>query len=527
MGVDVTLTKGGFDGDLIGFSVQEDATTNDAATNLGGVGNITLDVVANDDTQFTMDAVLLLNEDGWGATQGRVNGVNTNDGIATVTADSVFGLLVSDHYVKPYSGSFQGAISYYFSFVQLDNPRDFQDGIGTRTVAYPGWNGNIWEHLKDILVAEQIEMALVENVVTFREYRKIVASSDKLTSLGTNISREQSARQVEVHWYNNEYRTDQVYPDKGDYGNVYQVNAGEELTFEVATTASLDLVYNPTCISYVSADQVATGVGFYAVAGSDGSPITPAHWVSKGGFVRTAISKEDPSVIEITVRGMDDPTYAPYAIACVGVNNTFYNSLRIRGRGVFTSEESTIFDTGATTAVTGEPVGATIKNRFVSTRSDAYNVVLKAAQNRNLQYTLNAAATGINRAEGEAVAGSTLGDYNAATVPGQDLADFNADWSVMTVGDFNEAWNAQTAHTFQRQVFGNAPGARVRIGDAFFRIDTVSYAPEQMNVGASLDTTIGDFNAVWAGGTLAEFNAEHSGRMVGDFDLIPLRRTVA
>ena len=464
------LTKGGYSGQVKGFSITEDATTIDPASKTGGVGQINAEVNANSETKYAINGNMTLTTD-YGAThQAKVLTVDTSNGDATLSADSLLGRTVSDHQVPPFNGTLRNAFTTYLARVGL--VPTFHASVPSTTVALPGWNGNLWDYLKDLLVAYRLEIATVGSQIVVRPVGTTTLDTRNLLSESTSITRQDAAKQIEVFWYNNTWRTNgECYPGVDDdilTMPVFSVGAGEVLTTTVAISASLQTVNQPTCVDLVAAGDYSGTVGRYSVAGNDGNLITAAQWIARGGQLRVRILPDDPHTLEITVVGMDDETAAPYAIGVNGVNNALYNSLHITGTGTFTNPESAVLDTGSTDADTGEAIGVTVENPFISTKGQALSLGLKSAQNKNLQMS----------------------------------------------------WSGSRASG----ALGTTAGARFRQEDAVYRVDSAGFSPDGVSLSASLDTLASDFDAVWSGATNAQFNTVWAGRLAGDFDLAPLRR---
>src|SRR5690606_34378517 len=102
-------------------------------------------------------ATLTLNDTVNGIFQGVVRAMEQNDGSLQITADSLLGLLNVDRKVAPQHTTLQAAFMYYFELLTLSGRLSVHPSIASRAVSYPGWDGNMWDHLKQIMVAEQIE----------------------------------------------------------------------------------------------------------------------------------------------------------------------------------------------------------------------------------------------------------------------------------------------------------------------------------------------------------------------------------
>jgi len=372
--------------------------------------------------------------------------------------------------VLPQTGTFRQAISYYMGLVGITSSLSIENSIGNRPVAYPGWVGNVWDNLKQILSAEQVEIAVVMDSVFVRHLRTRTATLKRSTTLSRGINKQSVSKMIEVFWYNNRtINNGEVYPvpSEKEAPSPAQVDANGITTFTVQMDASLSSVNQPVCVDWVDDMDYSGTQGVYSVAGSDGKPVTAAQWTAQGGSVVVRIT-DDPSVLEVTVRGASDTDIAPYKIAMTSGN--FYNSLHITGAGVAWSAESTLLRTGATNSVTGQDVGVTVENRYI----DTYEKALSAGQQTSKNYSVTHTISG----------------------------------SVQSVDN---------------QIFGNTAGARIRVKDAYYRVNSVTVSPGGTTFDGTEDTTMSDFASVWAGKPATAFSEYWTGKTMLEFATTPLR----
>lgn len=459
-------------GNIVSWSVQEDATTLDPSNFNGGAGQVTVNALEGENSLLAMDKQLFLENDSLGTIQTTVRDVQTNDGNLTLVADSPLGLFNSYHTVLPHVGTLRSAMSYYLGVVGITSTLSVDSSIADRAVVYPGWVGNVWDNIKQILSAEQVEMVCVLGTVLVRPLRSSVSSLRRGTTMSKSLNKQQVAEQVAVYWYNNTaINQGEVYPipSTQDAPSPLTVEASGTTVQTFRLDASLSAVNQPQPIDFVENRSYAGTNGVYSVIAADNLPVPAAQWVDNGGRLSVRVT-EDPSTIEVTVVGMRESGAAlgPFRIAMSSGNA--YNSLRITGQGVAWRAESTVLYTGATGVVTGEKIGTTVENRFIST----YNQALNAGQHTAKAY-----------ARAHTISGGVVG--------------------------------------FDRQVFGNATGSRVLSKDANYRIDGISASESGTTFSASEDTTMADFSAQWAGLPAVAFSNYWSGKSALDFSTAPLR----
>lgn len=525
MAVEV-LVNGYHTSNISSFSVQEDATPIDPSSSAGGVGQITFTMDETPDSPLLIGE-LIITDGTRGRTSGAIHTLDSTDGKLSVTADSVLGRFNTDRTALPYNGTLGGAIQAYCDLVGITTDVITDASVSSRAVTYPGWKGNAWTYMKALLAKEQVEMALVFNKVYVRPLRLLTANVDRSTTMGWSLTDSVSAETVEIYYYNNLYGAGQeIYPVPGTEATIYTVNAGETVKFTQQLNASLNSVNQPVVQDSVGNNRYPGTSGVYAVAGNDGLPIPAAQWTAQGGSLTVAIT-DDPSVIEVTIKGASDTQYAPYRIAMTSGPSNYYNALHITGAGVTWDKKLLTLYTGANDPLNSTTVGATIDNPFISTYREALNVGLIAAGNyAGNGLTLRGSAYALNRQDdGRNVIWATIDDFNIAEGYGTTIGTFNTEWSGDTIDDFNDYWDEQVTLLFENQVFGNAIGARIMRDDANYRINSVTTTETVMQFSATLDTLVGDFNSEWTGATMADFNTQFSGLTFKDYNVIPLRRS--
>ena len=495
------------------YSSTEDATTIDPSNYNGGFGQLTVSALAAQDSKMAQGKILRLSDSSNGKTTGIVRQVAATDKSVTFTGDSVLGLFNTFHTVGPQIGTLEQAINAYCDVVGISNivevNGEYREAVNfpwaplkDLPVKYPGFVGNVWDNIKRIMAAEQIEMALVYDKIVVRPLRTLQANLDRSVSISENVNTQSTAKSVEVYYYPTEVITQgEVFPVQGEDPSILQVDVGETREFTLNLTASLTSVNQPVAMYTVENRPYNYTSGVYAVAGNDGLPIPPDQWLAQGGQLSVRIG-DDSSTLIVTVTGASNVALAPYRIAMSSGASNFYNSLHITGQGTRYTEEMITLTTGATSATTGEEVGATISNPFIQTLAQAYTAGMRASGTyAGPVYSVSGTALNINRAGGNRdEIRATFEDYNrwwGSTHPGEtQFANFNAAWNGQTFAQFNAFWDERMANLFTNQAFGNAVGARVRTDDAFFRIDTATITPRDINFSASLDTLIDDYNNV-------------------------------
>lgn len=506
------------------FSVQEDATPIDPSSSFGGVGTITTSIDDSPDIPL-MNGGVILADGSRGKTSGIIRGADGNDGIATLTADSTLGLLNTERTLAPVIGTLRDAVQYYCDVVQITNDVVVDPSVANRPVVYPGGKANVWVRVKQMLAAEQLEMALVFNRIYVRPLRLLVADTSRLTTRGWSVSNDRSAKTVEISYYNSVAAVQkEIYPVKGQDPQIIIIDAGQTQVVQQQVNATLTSVNQPVPTYSVGNTTFDNTSGVYSVTGADDLPIQPAQWLAAGGKLTVRVTS-DPSVIEIVVRGANLPNLSPFRIAMSSGASTYYNSLHITGQGVAWDRESIVLPTGAVSTTTSEEVGVVVENPYIRTKAQAYSTGLRTAgAYAGLQYTISGNAFALNRTgDGRDLIQATISDFNAE-YPVETIADFNSEWSGDRILEFNRYWQNKVDLLWENQLFGNAPGARILGDEANFRIVSATTDETSVQFTGELDTIVSDFSEAHVGDRVSDFNVDFLGYTCKDFSIVPLRR---
>lgn len=510
---------------LSDYSVLEDSTPVDPSDTTGGVGQSTLSTSEIDDTRFLLDLPVELSVVSQGKTTGTVRGLSSSDGAATIVADSRLGLLNATRTAQPFVGTLSGAFTYYLSLVDITDGLVVDSTVASNPVVFPGWSGNVWDQMKKMALSQKCEVSLVSNNAVLRPFRLREAENYRDSAHAWNLDTSQLAQSVEIYYYQNTQITNALVYPVGGWNTevpVFTVNAGETQTYDIPLDASLSSVQQPVVQDFV--DRYYSSSSVYAVTGNDGLPYLAAQWTAEGGSVTVAVN-EDTRSLTVTVVGASGTQYAPYSIAVASGPSDRYSSLRLVGSGVAYNKQLLTFYTSVDPDRVSVEVGATIDNEFITSADQAVELARWALKRWGApKHTITVTTNGINR----------LGDNGSYAYPtvemfndlyaGQLVSNFNSTWSGMTVEEFNEFMVSLVSDEFANQAFGNIAGARVRFGDAYFRIRTATNSSTGITYTAEEDTVVGDFDEVWAGATVGDFNAYWLGKDVGEFNLSPLRR---
>lgn len=511
------------------YAVSEDAMSPDPSNFTGGYGSITFGILPDPDRVLIRGKVFELEDGDKGITTGIVTNLNATETDLSVSTDSMLGVLNAWNTVPGMAGTLQQFVESVFGIVGLTLPVQYEGGVEDIEVIGRTWVGNLWDMMKQFLSAYSVEMALVHNSVVFRPYRTYEAYTGRLSASGWNVSQGETAKIVEVTYYENEFANfDEFYPVKyndPDYNpTIMQVNAGETIEYVIQLAGTVtEMPLQPFPEYTIGNDPQVTSK--YSVTGGDDLPVQPQQWMSAGGSLTVRINEDDPSTATVTVKGANIPHLAPFRIAMSSGGGNYYNSLHIVATGIKYEPKTIQIHTGASSDTTGTEVGITVDNPYIQTKDQALNVgVYTAARFSGLDYTINGTAWDINRRGYTGGLFSTVADFNNSWIGTETIEDFNVRYAGQSILQFNTLWDEARQGQFAVQAFGNAAGARVKMNDAYFRIIQATFNPADMAYTAELDTMVEDFNEAWNGATVSDFNDEMFNKLIRDYSVIPLRR---
>jgi hypothetical protein len=518
------------------WEVDEDATPLDPSSTSGGVGQITLHTDENDDTEYLRRVPIDFSVPSQGVTRGTVLTTGATDGVAQIVANSRLDQLNVTRNAAPFSGTFAAGITYYLGLCGLTTGIVIDADLQDVAVSWPGWTGVVWEQVKKVCSAMWVEVSLVSDNVVVRNLRQRTAQNYRDSSVGWNFSDDQIAQTVEGFYFEGEYSTSvPVYPT-GGWDEKVQIFSG--LAANTVTTqtislmptsgqegpwASLSDVQQPIAVSNVAIGDMSASQ--YAIIAGDNSQYDPIKWARLGGSVTAEVGPDSRSVI-ITIVTPDDGASAPFSLATINTdqdNQPQYNSLRIIGTGIAGQKVKISLSTGRTADETATVVGATVENEFIQSRQQLRECLLWTAAAYSGAATLSVTTGGINRlGDSGSYRYPTIGEWDVEYA-GKTLADFNTLYASKTAAAVNEDQYELVQQDFANQAFGNIAGARVLHDYAYYRITTANNSPQSITYSATRDTTLEDFDEVWDGKTLADYNALWNTYRAMDAGARPLR----
>lgn len=514
---------------LTTYAVTEDSTPIEASDTSGGTGTINFTVVEDPGPEgsiLLMNDTVTLTDKSNGTTTGTVYSVATNNGMANISANARTNLLTAVMTVPPFTGTLSQAFTFYLSMAGITSGIVVDPSIASRLVTFQGFNGNLWDNLKQMTVIQQVEISLVSNNIVLRPIRTFTVQTGKGTAVSRTTANADLAQTVQAYWYSNNWQLNGVvYPEGGDSTGVsgYQVDAGATLHENIPVNASLTSINQPVCVASTGIPiQYFGTTSVYTVAGQDGTPINPTVWRQHGGNISVAIGADQMSV-DITINGAVGLPNAPYTIGVSAADNTYHSGLFITGSGTFFEPQMLTLPTGSPLAKTATVIGATVNNRFCTSYVQAWGTALRTAQKWAAPaQTITLSATVFNRPgqKGD-LSYPTFGQVDSANA-GLKYAQVDSHYAGYTFAQVDDDVQLIVANDFTNQAFGNIAGARVLYREAWYRVKTATLTEQILTLTAEIDTTFGDVDSVWSTKTFAQFNTRWAGKTFQDAQVIPL-----
>ena len=500
------------DPNIVSYSVQEDATPLSALGSNGGIGQLTYVRTEQDDDERTINTSVSLHDDMWGDFDGLIRNLNSNDGLLSVTADSILSSFDRWYTIPPFAGTLQSYLTMVGEIVGEDIYAD-----ATRNdLVVPGFMGNVWDGFRQFLVANKLEVSQVGTNIIVRDLRTFNSVYNYNTTEAWTINSQDSTEKLKVYWYdvNHTGANIEVFAPESPFS----VEAGETMVQEITIEGSLSSVNQPNCLDYVPANTDYTGtVGAYCVAGNDGRPIMASQWIAQGGSVSVRLT-DDPSIIEVTVVGCSSKDYAPYRIAATAGTSNNYNSLHVTGDGMAWEKNEVEVHSGAPRATDAKETSQDIDNRNVTSLAQAYNVALSSIKDcAGGIKSLNGTSVSLSRPiDRPSSVNPLIQDFNL-THPGMTFSEFNTYYAGYTIKMFNDEWLATVEGLLANQAFGQVIGARALRGEANYRVQSLTTTPNNVQYILEMDTLISDFDSAYGTMSISQFNDTFDGYRFVDF----------
>lgn len=447
----------------------------------------------------------------------RESSLDRNSGLIEVTANSRLGDFMIETQVEPFVGTLGGAFTYYCSIANIDTDIIVDAEIYLTPVSFPGWNGNLWNGMKQLASAIQADLNLISGIVTLRPVRRFNAITGRNIEATDAASGTQLALKQEVVWYKTHWSaTELIYPPPSEERpRVLSVNAGETSETVLDIAASVTSISQPVAQLSVAPDYDASSV--YTVIGNDNIVIPPAQWADYGGDLKVTV-EPDTRHLRVKLTGasglvqINGDAMTTFRIAMsAGTSESTYPTLRIVGEGVHLKPQSLIIPTGVDPWMTAQEFAPTIDNIFLNDLSTAFSAGTRGASRYSGKVlSLSASVVAVNRRGERGIAsrpsyGQVQDMWSALTYAGVQTANAGKTYNAVALELYE-----LVADDIENQAFGNVPGARVwdRESRRFYRVRSATTEWGQISVECDNDLTQGDVQNHFSGMTYGDVSTQ-------------------
>jgi hypothetical protein len=464
------------------YNVVGDSTGTVVGDMTGGAGTMSVDLPETADSKLLSGRPVLLRDTHMGETSGILRTGSGNGVNATTTAVSRIALLNVNRTATAFTGTLRAALLYYFGLAGITTNIVIESNLASRAVNFPGWQGNVLDYLKDLCVAQRMELSLIGEKYVVRPIRRRTLDLSSAAEPSWSTDESALAQSVEVLWHETTpIQNGLVYPAGGWSEEVtpLQVDEGELVEIELTLGPEDDegqgvsavTVDQPVCVASVSRTHSTSSV--YSVSGKDGLPVTPAQWNASGGRLTVAL-KDGGSTLVVTIQGPRGVENGPYAIAMASGTSDQYSSLRVYGSRMYYKRHLLTMQTGLSEDVASQESAPRAESSFINSYEQAWRAASNLlAQHAGAQMSVTVQLGVI---EGSTIAHSFFGGDTVT----EDLA----------------------AHPF-----GNVEGARLRHDGTMFRARSVSSSASISTVSATQDTISQDLATEFGTLTASQWNA--------------------
>jgi hypothetical protein len=495
---------------IFAYNYSEEVTSLEPSNIAGATSQVSVSAISvnSEETDSHADSKLLINNEMLltdsvnGSVGFRVRGVSKNLETVLITGDTVQSRLNVERTAGPHGGTgatLLTAIEYYCGLVDVVPviSTEFADEMDAIPVNFIGWNGVVWEKLKELCAGFNVsttnsvglEMVIVENELVFRKAKQITITIDKnLISDSITIESFDSAESVTISNYNTSYGEDEVFYELSNFDNSkeeqdrfqssindsMQVEAGQTLRKRFTVNASFVSVNQPVCVEQIDRNILEpyyTGTtGEYVIVGIDDLPIKPNQWTENGGSVTVELVDENgeplpPGEIDLVVKAPtlsglpkaanpNEIAFAPYKIGIESSGEKQYPALWLTGTGVFYEKEQKLLLTGSSNEYTSRAEGPTVDNIFMTNSLNASSKGLAAAQaNCGPKIRIDRQLSGgITFGNIGSMFISGLNQYRIETVNFTDSSVTLTASASLTINQWNQIWTGLTFQDFDDTV---------------------------------------------------------------------------
>ena len=377
------------------YSISEEATPVWGGDTYGAVGSFSVNIPQAEIFQGSLyQSNVVLTDPQYGTIAGHIDKISRNDNDGTYALECLARtakLAVYNITAPPHVGTLFTAIQSYLILGDATLAWKMPDDMKTLPVAFPGWTGDLWNHLKQLAVAWDLEIAFSQGFVEFRRPRAITLSDEWTANAKADIGDNSLADAAELYWYRTyPISNASVYPPNKDleFAQTYSIPAGEETEIVLQLEASVSSVVQPVFRETISPTWFSGSN--ISLTKEDGKKVTFGEWARGNGAARVEIM-DDSTRLKLIVRGPYTPGSATYRLAVAGTNtHGEYSAIRIAGNGVGFTRERVEVLTGVRPNYAASDMAPTQDNIFINNASAAWDL---CASHARLYSTATVSAT--------------------------------------------------------------------------------------------------------------------------------------
>lgn len=544
MGVVVTI--GGEPYEVESYSVNEQSTPLEGDDSSGGVGEFSILTPDQPNIFTAYGAEVLIRDEDRGEFMGSVDIVSRNDstGLYEVSGPSRLAPLnLFNIQAQPFVGNLNNAIAYYLSLAGIEDNWEVEEDIRYLWVTAPGWYGELWYHLKQLVTAYGVEIALSGTQIRVRRPRQTVADEGFFDSRDLHLGGPDLAQTVEVYSYSTRVlESDVVYPPYNyiNKEDILTFTAGEMTEFDLELPSSISRIEEPTMVS--SWDEVTDKMSVFAISKSDGVALTPTEFYSMGGYIQFEIGEDTKSILvrvyaPLGILNSDDKFVDRFSFSLgkrdagkkapegssseddgndyiVELPETEFPTLQILGDGIETVKTLHTFLTGVSKNVTDREVGITVDNPFIRNVATAQQIGVNLACKYSTSYvTLTGNVTKLRSNQGLAEQLTLTYDEFYNIFGDMTWTQWVTEYGDMTYQEFMRMTTGISNTPVEHKVMGSAAGTRVWDEDSkhWFRVRDAEVNSDLISIDAEPDTMFRDVQQELEGLTYAQVQTAREG----------------
>ena len=466
----ITFTINGKEYEPISYTINEESTPIQGGDSSGAVSTFDVTLPDNGDLKVTAlhRAAVKLEDTQYGSIEGMVDAPARSDDAGTfaLSCISVLGYLsVFNVTAPPMSGTLSSVIRRYIDLADPTLTYALDVSAAVKNVAYIGWTGELWYHLKMLAAAHNLEISLIGRQIQFRDANRDDIETSRESARAAQAGNNEFADKAEAYWYKTGAVTNaSVYPPHKDLETAesHIIPAGLETEIILQLACSVSSVNQPVFRETVSPTWFSGSN--ISLTAENGKGVTFGEWSRGNGFARVEI-QDDPTTVKLIVRG---PTGVPGATNFrLGVAATTthdeYSSIRLTGTGVNFVKNRVECLTGVKPGSASGEMAPTYDNIFITDEGQAWDKCRSIA----LKYSVPELST-------------------TGTAPTFGLT-------------------TTTGFIAGMRIFDEASGH-------YFRVRTAKTSPESIGITAEYDTKHSDAVKMYAGMTYGDVAAMYAGK---------------